>query len=102
MSAHTKGPWVISGGGSLHLSVLSQDDEQTIADVWFIRRDPEEGNANARLIAASPDLLEALQAAVHLYTQYGLVSGAPVDGISGGRWVNEARAAIARATGEQP
>lgn len=65
MSAHTKGPWVISGGGSLHLSVLSQDDEQTIADVWFIRRDPEEGNANARLIAAAPELLEALRQLLH-------------------------------------
>lgn len=69
MSAHTKGPWVISGGGSLHLSVLSQDDEQTIADVWFIRRDPEEGNANARLIAAAPELLEALRVAREVITQ---------------------------------
>lgn len=62
-------------------------------------REAAETRANARLIAAAPDLLAALQTAVHLYTQYGLVSGAAVDGISGGRWVNEARAAIAKATG---
>ena len=97
MSAHTKGPWVISGGGSLHLSVLSQDDEQTIADVWFIRRDPEEGNANARLIAAAPELLEALRLMLARHID--------VDGTDG-RWETEAKdaayAAIRKATGEQP
>jgi len=47
-------------------------------------------DANARLIAAAPDLLEALQEMVRTFAK----NHAPA--------VDVARAAIARATGEQP
>ena len=57
----------------------------------FIPCDLEEAEANARLFAASKKMLEALKACL----DYGAMTGA--------EWVTEnARAAIAAATGEQP
>ena len=64
MSKHTPGPWFAVGAW-----VEIQYDE--IADICttnpgdfgqaFLRRDYDESCANARLIAAAPDLLEALE-----------------------------------------
>ena len=51
--------------------------------------------ADARLIAAAPDLLEALRSAVNDADAWGLADD-ECD------WLPLARAAIARATGEQP
>lgn len=51
----------------------------------------ENSEANARLIAAAPDLLEALQALIRHAEKLGRHSGV----------YDKARAAIARATGEQ-
>lgn len=114
MSAqHTPGPWESvkedgdewwfggTGGRQICIRAVGGKSWESFA-VLGAEEAETEADANARLIAAAPELLEALRSAVHLYTQYGLVSGAPVDGISGGQWVNEARAAIAKATGEQP
>ena len=58
MTAHTPGPWkrssdtMIHGGGSA-----------CVARVQRGSLSPDESNANARLIAAAPDLLAALKAA---------------------------------------
>ncbi|MEY5097317.1 MAG: hypothetical protein RJA36_36 [Pseudomonadota bacterium] len=52
-------------------------------------------DADARLIAAAPDLLEALREADRLYSTYGLQANAAACG----PWINAARAAIAKATG---
>lgn len=53
MSAkHTPGPWQVANG----IQIRSERDQ--IAKVWMMRSG--EGTANARLIAAAPDLLEAL------------------------------------------
>ena len=57
------------------------------------RRDTSEVEANARLIAAAPDLLEALKEMVNLVELM-----CPFDGPQ----QRKARAAIAKATGEQP
>jgi len=62
---HTKGPWAIAG--EEHANVILSEDF-VIADVYAFKkgeagpRTDEEGEANARLIAAAPDLLEALKA----------------------------------------
>lgn len=90
---HTPGPWEISespdfpGQQTIHaqgsdriLAVLDRTDEQDIA--------------NARLIAAAPDLLEALKEAIRLYDE-----GDATDVLEFIRC--EARAALTKAEGQQ-
>ncbi|MER9196405.1 hypothetical protein NKI13_24490 [Mesorhizobium australicum] len=49
--------------------------------------------ADARLIAAAPDMLAALQKAKELYTSYGLEAISP----ECGAWINSVRAALSKA-----
>lgn len=58
---------------------------------------PEEGRANAQLIAAAPDLLLALEWCVDLITYDGANNVSIAEYETG---MNSARAAIARAKGE--
>ena len=98
MSAkHTTGPWVIHPDDDLHPEysghVMTRDG-YAVADCILEWSSIEECEqiANARLIAAAPDLLEALRNLADLY-----------DTDKGCRSLPEyiaARAAIAKATGE--
>lgn len=68
MSKHTRGPWRV-GNNQFHAYIHSQAG--VVAEVF---QDDEHCNveANAQLIAAVPDLLEALKEAFqHLETIYG-------------------------------
>lgn len=58
VSGHTPGPWVLMPGDSPETSIVLGQGF-TIATVWGGWRDYE---PNGRLIAAAPDLLEALLA----------------------------------------
>jgi hypothetical protein len=96
MSKHTPGPWRISGdaGHAANIRITSVA-RRHIAKVYAesIAQDPV-CEANARLIASAPDLLDALQALTSMFhpnTQY--VNGHPA--------AEKARAAIRKATGEQ-
>ena len=103
MTAHTPGPWFIGtdfsdqgrhiyakqmvcddDGEEWHPLIASTDDDERLID-W---------QANARLIAAAPDLLEALQTLVQMSEAFAneLHEGHPD--------VVAARAAIAKATQE--
>jgi len=83
MSEHTPGPWIIDSDDGDIIEVVSGD--YFIADVH--RLEPkDEWRANARLIAAAPELLEALEELVDLYEYEDNVS-------------RDARAAIAKARG---
>jgi hypothetical protein len=90
---HTPGPWINLGNGDI---VARSENycggEKDIASVFLTSNDEDEANAN--LIAAAPDLLEALKDMLDGHedacTGYG-------DGAA-----DKARAAIAKATGEQP
>ena len=56
---HTPGPWNVTG-----LYVRERDGGlvASIIDLWHDQKTPKaEKNANARLIAAAPDMLDALQ-----------------------------------------
>lgn len=92
---HTPGPWHNFGrqrnvAGLPHSAVGAKT---LLARVYSeAYGDDAQETANARLIAAAPDLLEALRWIV-LRTEEG--------GYPDGRCLEEARAAIARATGEQ-
>jgi hypothetical protein len=80
MSAkHTPGPWIVMRGGWT---------EEGFAQ-YELHGNRTSCIADARLIAAAPELLEALQAVI----DHGSMTGAD--------WVSDkARAAIAKATGE--
>jgi hypothetical protein len=55
MSKHTPGPWIITG------SMISSDDDTTVCLLTSYRDMTPRQTANARLIAASPVMLEALK-----------------------------------------
>jgi hypothetical protein len=59
----------------------------------------EEQKANARLIAAAPDLLASLTEMTRLYELYLTEKGYDPEAIASGK-VGKAKAAIAKATGE--
>jgi hypothetical protein len=89
MGEHTPGPWTVEGPVALrggdYWSVILPGLEEPI-DLYAA----DNGEANARLIAAAPDLLEALQEII----KWNEVQ----------HWFNfnAARAAIAKATGAIP
>jgi hypothetical protein len=99
---HTPGPWRMSDCGDWSAShdgygatCYSGVKDQTGAVVAIaVAHDPEpfdsdpDPRANARLIAAAPDLLESLQYAIKQVPELGTVPGI--------------RDAIAKATGAQP
>ena len=62
---HTKGPWKVSNLERPHHVLVCNEKWYTVARVFSANKsgDPE---ANARLIAAAPELLEALQAIVQV------------------------------------
>ena len=86
MSKHTPGPWVarpvpnVGLRGHTGYAIDFNEDQEQVVDFVY-----EE--ADARLIAAAPDLLEALESCV----EHGSMNG--------DEWViHKARAAIAKAT----
>ena len=65
---HTPGPWTVNSAGNApgHYDIkhVSDDWQPGIADVWASKVGPgrslDEAEANARLIAAAPDMKELL------------------------------------------
>ena len=117
MTQHTKGPWTAHVGqfdyadnvGSRPVTFGEDDNVGRVCVVSAIaerkRSTPYnapdlERDANARLIAAAPDLLEALKALLeHIEIEFeGAEDAADAYGITAD--MDRARAAIAKATGE--
>jgi hypothetical protein len=98
MSKHTPGPWRV-GNSFMESGVFSADGKTIVAlthgSARYYRRQEQiaEQDANARLIAAAPDLLEALMG-LRLYVD-PMMGGEEVDNA-----IRAANAAIAKATGE--
>jgi hypothetical protein len=60
MSQHTPGPWVIDPNDNL---IVMAEDVRVVADcAHALAMGAMEAESNARLIAAAPELLEALKA----------------------------------------
>jgi len=60
-STHTPGPWVIYDERAAHGSrLIYSSSEYGVGEVWDINNNGE-NKANAHLIAAAPELLEALE-----------------------------------------
>ena len=89
---HTPGPWIVTEGDEWTSDVHTEDESNGKRTVASCNTHRDEVDANKRLIAAAPELLEALQ-------QCELIMGH-----GGGMQdtVDRARAAIAKATGETP
>lgn len=87
---HTNGPWIIYGDIEGQTAICDESDTIiAYLDKWSSER-LRENVSNARLIAAAPDLLDALRQLAWLE---------PGDQLGGGD-VAAIRAAIAKATGE--
>lgn len=100
VGAHTPGPWTATESGGL-LFVIDAGDYDHKADTGFFvgtvtDGGKEEHAANARLIAAAPDLLEALESLVSSEWMVTHSWGGDRDAV-----MAKARAAIAKARGEQ-
>ena len=52
---HTPGPWEKRHSYGIEINIFAGDDLVAVAYAW----EGQKGNANARLIAAAPDLLAA-------------------------------------------
>jgi hypothetical protein len=101
MSTHTPGPWVefnaIDSDGNSLPCVIATAGNICIVEQWATGG-CEESQANARLIAAAPDMLAALEMAVGRWDKYG-----PPEcmyGAGDGRMIGQMKAAIAKAKGE--
>lgn len=86
---HTPGPWDYWSGyntvDELEAQITTEDGDIVIAS--YNRQIPE-GEANAKLLAAAPELLEALQSCIQQITALCSADDVP----------DQARAAIAKAT----
>lgn len=102
MSAHTPGPWVIlyNARGYPHQITAPNEDPTRLGGIVSVTRGASiglpssaEGRANARLIAAAPDLLAFAQ---EFLADYGSEDGLA----SMKHYARKAHEAIAKATGE--
>lgn len=98
MSKHTPGPWAVTDpdDGHQYLAITAKsgtDDAEDVATVGISDVHPN-GEANANLIAAAPDLLEALVGALEELDRRDPYSA--TDPLIARR--RAARAAIAKAT----
>lgn len=114
LTAHTPGPWWVGPGFSIE-SVKVENRQRigrTVATVLVPERMPDEARANARLIAAAPELLAALSECLAQLTGPAGVWGdgrgndGKKTGLSGDEFnalrdsrIEKARAAIALAEG---
>ena len=92
---HTKGPWSVSFNGADDILIFGGGDlvrsEKCVAKVKTYHRSVLEAEANARLIAAAPELLAALENIVGLWADSEQNNGLAQI------MAREAQAAIARA-----
>ena len=96
MSEYTPGPWIYDAGAfyaKCQLNERGMTRESPIAEMLNGREDDYE--ANARLIAAAPELLEACELALKVLEQSGMITRQLLDAD------RKLRAAIAKAKGEQ-
>ncbi|MFG1304208.1 hypothetical protein V5F34_08715 [Xanthobacter autotrophicus] len=105
MTKHSPGPWVVRSEDRFSLvarcEVLTEGG-LSIAGIWHhIPEDPAE--ANAHLISAAPDMLEALKECLdaELARRQKLLPGAPATTYCEAR-IAKIRAAIAKAEGRAP
>lgn len=100
---HTPGPWHTGEGQANRIVYAPNGYAICDTKVFHCYSTTHEDKANARLIAAAPDLLEALEA-IQAYADVALAKPELFGGIEAvrnlrGPAFDDARAAIAKATG---
>lgn len=94
MSPHTPGPWYVT---ALRDTLLMVSGKHDIAEIWMGEpRQRETAPANAALISAAPELLQALRALVAEFDKFSRYGSSLASDANEAR--NAAVAAIARAT----
>ncbi|MFC4232155.1 hypothetical protein ACFOW1_09650 [Parasediminibacterium paludis] len=67
MSNHTPGPWILTNGThGIYVHVINEAAKYPYKIIAQYEFNEVDALANAKLIAAAPDMLEALQAAIKL------------------------------------
>lgn len=90
MSKHTPGPWKQCIFNGIEQTTIQATDKSLVAAASY-RQGDKSWSANARLIAAAPELLEALKHCADWMAAVTLSEDTPV--------LMQARAAIAKAEG---
>ena len=103
MAKHFPGPWIVGPvDDTLVRAVTTEGEYYTICEMDGNYNDPHQWpvmEANARLIAAAPDLLEACKD-IATILDYGAVGGKPSEPILFETY-HKLKRAIAKATGEE-
>ena len=100
MSTHTPGPWH-SNVDEAHRRVVVRAGLTPLAELWMVGQPENQRIADARLIAAAPELLDALRDLVHGHDLVLSGDDALDDAYAGMHTeaaLTSARAAIAKAT----
>ncbi len=92
---HTEGPWIVLDLGE----IVAEDDLEVL--VATIDLGTAEGEANARLIAAAPDLLDALKACARILPNYASLGKTALDDEACDAVIEQVNEAIAKAEGGQ-
>jgi len=95
MSAYTTAVWRLDGLATRDLDVIDRDGRVAMIDCDGV--DVERIEANARLIAAAPELADALRDAEFLLRKLGQLAGPMQDSCQ--RCASDARALLARVDG---
>ncbi len=100
MTKHTPGPWALNGyqverGEGIARTIATVAPRRQIG-TDYAAPDANTAMANARLIAAAPDLLDMCERLLGFAWHYGSTSGVT----AGGEMLTNAKALIARAKGD--
>jgi len=97
MSKHTPGPWRVTRVGTRDVLVNVNGNRLTYLD-------DDSGKANARLMAAAPELLGTFRVIEQQLTDWGIGDDVDINGADAVDYLNalllDVRAVIAKATGE--
>jgi hypothetical protein len=95
---HTPGPWKAISPHPGQWAICKESHQKHLESwtVAYVRDFQKQDEANAQLIAAAPELLEALRDAEFLLRKAGQLAGPMQDSYN--RSAADARAAIAKAT----
>ena len=95
--AHTPGPWTLRRMHTGGFDIMDWRNRD-VATVYGGGVETESREANARLIAAAPDLLEALDGIIHFSDGFDFYRTQSPAGKALEEWIGAAREAIAKAT----